>query len=293
MSGGADSLALMLLAEAAIPGRFEVATVDHGLRPEAARETAMVAETCEARGIRCAVLRVSLAPGNVQQQARLARYEALGRWAVDRGLVALATAHHADDQAETLLMRLNRGSGLGGLAGIRPSGRVEGCAVPVIRPLLGFRRSELAAIVAGAGLEPVDDPSNRDEGFDRVRIRNRLAEANWLDPAALAHSASLLGEVEDTLSAMAGEAWTQTVVLSPDHVSVGSSRWREIEVRLLERAFAQLGPSASRGDIAALLDRLGDKHPARANLAGILVERREGRIHCRPEPARRSGGLRK
>lgn len=290
MSGGPDSISLMLLSEAAIPGRFEVATVDHGLRTEAAAECDLVAEACAARGIACAVLKVSLAPGNVQQQARRARYAALGGWAQERGLVALATAHHADDQAETLLMRLNRGSGLGGLAGIRPAGRVEGCAVPVIRPLLGFRRSELADLVSGAGLVPVDDPSNADDRFDRVRVRRGLASASWLDPAALARSAALLGEAEETLAGIACEIWAASAEQASDRASVASSGWREVNLRLLERAFAHLGAAAARGELAALLDRLeAGPGGAKANLSGILVELRNGRFLCRAEPPRRSG----
>src|SRR5690349_11620180 len=105
VSGGPDSLAMLSLAEAIIPGLFEVATVDHGLRPESAAECAMVAQVCADRGIRCEVLQVEVGEGNVQARAREVRYEALGEWAGERDLSAVATAHHADDQAETLLMR--------------------------------------------------------------------------------------------------------------------------------------------------------------------------------------------
>src|SRR6187549_1955099 len=182
VSGGPDSLAMLLLAEASIPGRFEVATVDHGLRAASAGECAMVAKICSARGIPCAILRVTLAAGNLQNEARKARYAALAAWAEHRVLSAIATAHHADDQAETLLMRLNRGSGLAGLTGVREARFMPGSAVSVIRPLLAFRRRELGELVAAAGLEPVQDPSNVDARFDRARIRGALAEADWLDP---------------------------------------------------------------------------------------------------------------
>ena len=184
VSGGPDSLAMLVLAEAAIPGQFEVATVDHGLRPESAAECAAVAEICAARGIDCAVLAVTVASGNIQARARAARYAALGEWAERRGLSAIATAHHADDQAETLLMRLNRGSGLAGLTGVREARFMPGSAVTLIRPLLGFRRHELAQVVEAAGLVPAQDPSNLDERYDRARIRRALAEMDWLDPVA-------------------------------------------------------------------------------------------------------------
>src|SRR5688500_5455850 len=170
VSGGPDSLAMLLLAEAAIPGRFEVATVDHGLRPASAGECALVAQICADRAVPCSILQVTVAPGNVQNEARKARYAALTAWAEQRVLSAIATAHHADDQAETLLMRLNRGSGLSGLAGVREEGLLVGplFMCPVIRPLLHFRRSELAEVVARSGIAPIEDPSNSDDRFDRV-----------------------------------------------------------------------------------------------------------------------------
>lgn len=280
-------MALLVLCAEAIPGRFEVATVDHALRAAAAAECALVESTCTARGIACTTLKVSLARGNLQQEARRARYAALGAWAAQRGLVALATAHHADDQAETLLMRLNRGSGLGGLAGIRPIARVAGCAVPVIRPLLVFRRSELAEVVAVAGVQCVADPSNQDDRFDRVRVRAALAAADWLDPAMLARSASLLGEAEETLSAMASQAWDDGVVQAGATVTVPVSSWREINLRLLEHALATFDRQASRSELAALLDQL-DRDGAKANLVGVMVTRRGERIECAPEPPRRT-----
>src|SRR4051794_11359983 len=121
VSGGPDSLALLLLSEAAAPGRVRAATVDHGLRAESGSEAAFVARLCAERGIPHATLAVEVSRSGkgLQAAAREARYVALGGWMLRDGIGTLLTAHHADDQAETLLMRLNRGTGLGGLAGIR------------------------------------------------------------------------------------------------------------------------------------------------------------------------------
>ncbi|MGB7655807.1 MAG: tRNA lysidine(34) synthetase TilS, partial [Novosphingobium sp.] len=180
VSGGPDSLALLLLAQVALPGRIAVATVDHGLRAESAVEAALVAQLCAALDVPHLTLPVKLEPGNLQSQARAARYAALGEWLVREDLAALATAHHADDQAETLLLRLGRASGVAGLAGVRARGLVPGTGLPLLRPLLGFRRSELGDVVAAAGWQAVDDPSNRDDRFDRARIRKAIAGADWL-----------------------------------------------------------------------------------------------------------------
>ena len=144
VSGGPDSMAMLLLAHAAIPGEFEVATVDHGLRPEAADECALVERACAERDIACEILRVEVGEGNLQAKAREARYQALDDWAVAR-LDAIATAHHADDQAETLLYRLSRGTGLKGLAGMAVARRLG--AGTLMRPMLSLSRQTFSVSV--------------------------------------------------------------------------------------------------------------------------------------------------
>jgi len=197
VSGGPDSLALLLLAAAAFPGQVEAATVDHRLRPESAAEAEVVATLCAARNIPHATLTGPAILGNVQAGARALRYRLLGDWVRTRGLDFLLTAHHQDDRAETLLMRLQRGAGLAGLAGIRPRAEIGG--LKVLRPLLGWRRAELGEVVAEAGLVPAEDPGNSDERYDRARLRRQLADTNWLDAPALARSAAALGEAEEAL----------------------------------------------------------------------------------------------
>lgn len=298
VSGGADSLALLLLAQEALFGRIAVASVDHGLRPEAAGEVALVERIAGERGIPFTALAVRLRPGNTQAQARAARYAALAQWAGDAGLGAVATAHHADDQAETLLMRLNRGSGLSGLAGVRARSLVAGTEVPLLRPLLGWRKAELAAIVAAAGLTPVEDPSNSDPAFDRARLRAQLAAADWLDPVQIAASASHLAESWQALEWYAELDWHEMVMKdagAPGFTYCANAP-RIIGIETILGIIRELGGHATRSEAARAWDRLwaGEN----ASLGGVLavpgVEKVEKvgvamRVwRFRPEPARGS-----
>ncbi|SEQ54131.1 tRNA lysidine(34) synthetase TilS [Sphingobium sp. YR768] len=214
VSGGPDSMALLFLAVQAFPERVAAVTVDHQLRKESAQEAAMVARWCAGHGIDHATL-IPDAPleGNVQAWARTMRYRVIEAWRADRGIDWIMTAHHADDQIETLLMRLNRGAGVGGLAGVRGrSGRV-------VRPLLGMRKPMLQALAAAEGLPHVHDPSNADPRFDRAAMRLALADAHWLDPEAAARSAAALAEAEAALD------WT-VATLAADHVRAEGAEWR-------------------------------------------------------------------
>ena len=214
VSGGADSLALLVLAAAARPGKVEAATIDHGLRAEAHQEAAMVAGICDRLDVRHATLtaRWSEVPETaIQERARNQRYRLLGYWAEERRLDAIVTAHHAEDQAETLLMRLARGSGVRGLAGIRPRSVSPGAHIRLVRPLLGWRRAELEQVCLVAGLEPVADPSNQDERFERVRVRRALAALDWLDAGAVAHSAAILADADAALDWATRIEWDERV----------------------------------------------------------------------------------
>ncbi|GAA0761369.1 tRNA(Ile)-lysidine synthase [Erythromicrobium ramosum] len=299
VSGGPDSLALLLLAHEALPGEIAVCSIDHGLRPEAAGEVALVERIAGERGIPFTQLAVTLAPGNLQAQARAVRYAALARWAKDKGLGAVATAHHADDQAETLLMRLNRGSGLAGLAGVRARSTIAESEITLLRPLLSWRKAELAAMVAAAGITPAADPSNTNPAFDRARLRAQLAEADWLDPVALATSAAHLAEGWQALEWYAELDWHEMVMR--DDAAPGGLGYtycanvpRVIAIETICKIIAALGGHATRAEAARAWDRLwaGEN----ASLGGVLavpgVERVEKvgvpmRVwRFRPEPAR-------
>jgi tRNA(Ile)-lysidine synthase len=286
VSGGPDSLALLLLAQATIPGRFTVATVNHGLRPEAADECAMVESVCAERGIGCTILSVKAGTGNLQAAARAARYAALAEWAGREGLSAIATAHHADDQAETLLMRLNRASGLSGLAGVRARGVVPGARLSLLRPLLRWRQPELAEIVSQAGLEPAQDPSNADDAYDRVRIRKALADADWLDPPALAESAAHLADADEAIEWLVRNEWDERVSVAAG----GAIRFepgvpRAVALRMVARIVEGFGSPARGGAIARLVDGL--EGGAGGNVAGVAASVKDGGWLFRPEAPRR------
>ena len=287
VSGGPDSLALLLLAHAALPGRIAAATVDHGLRPASADEAAMVGAVCATLGVPHAVLKIELAPGNVSAQARDARYAALAGWMADAGLAALATAHHRDDQAETLLLRLNRGSGVAGLAGVRARGTVPGSALVLLRPVLGWRRSELGAVVAAAGLTPADDTSNRDPRYDRARLRAHLAGADWLDLPAIAASAAHLADADAALDWAAAREWREAVTRDGLGLTYRPQAPRAVALRVLARIVVELGDEPARG---AALTRLFATLIARqpASIGNLVARPLPGGWSFTKAPARRA-----
>jgi tRNA(Ile)-lysidine synthase len=257
VSGGPDSVALLLLAVRARTEGLRAATVDHQLRPESRAEAEGVAALCAGLGVPHDILTVRV-EGSVQAAAREARYAALGGWCVAHGLTHLATAHHADDQAETLLMRLARGAGLAGLAGIRAVRPLcEG--VTLIRPLLGCRKAELETIVAASGIAAAQDPGNANPRYDRTGARALLAATPWLDPARVAHSAAHLAEAEAALEWAAGRAFADRfdgTALDPAGLP------SELLRRVILRIFAAHGDTPRGPDLARLIATLHANRPA-------------------------------
>lgn len=194
VSGGPDSMALLWLMATLLPGQVWAATVDHGLRKGSDQEARMVASFCSREHIPHSTLRPA-APikGSLQAAARAERYHLLEQWRSANALDHILTAHHADDQLETIVMRLNRSSGVGGLSAIRSRNGV------VMRPLLHWRRSDLVGLALENDLPFVDDPSNSNNRFDRARLRQALKSQTILDPAAAARSADWLAEADEAL----------------------------------------------------------------------------------------------
>lgn len=194
VSGGPDSMALLWLMAGLIPENIAAATVDHGFRKASADEARMVAGYCAREHISHHILRPP-APitGSLQAAARAERYRLLQEWKDAQGLDFIVTAHHADDQLETMLMRVNRSSGVSGLASIR---RRNG---DIVRPLLQWRRRELLDISLDEDIPFIDDPSNADQRFDRARLRHMLRGQRLIDAEAVAKTASYLAEADEAL----------------------------------------------------------------------------------------------
>lgn len=293
VSGGPDSMAMLALAAAAFPGRVIAATFDHRLRDGSAAEAQMVAAACAALGVPHRVLlpASAIAGSSIQARAREARYAALIDWASSAGAAALLTAHHADDQAETLLMRLNRASGIAGLAAIR-AWRFDG-DVAIVRPLLGWRRADLRAIVAESGLPFVDDPSNDDMRHDRTRIRALLAANAALDSVALAASAAYLADAEEVLLRQTMLLWEERW-RGPERPFVLGDLPREMQRRLLRRAVADtrhmlgivLPPFGDGANVEAVLDALAAWRTS--TLGGVMIVAQGDGWIFRPAPPRRS-----
>jgi tRNA(Ile)-lysidine synthase len=296
VSGGPDSLALLLLVDRWARERAGSAvslTVDHGLRPDSASEAVQVGAWAEARGIAHAVLPWDgeKPRAGIQAAARQARYRLLAEACAARGILHLATAHHADDQTETVLFRRERGSGPAGLAGMAASRSLG--AARMIRPLLGWPKSALIETCRRFGQQFFEDPSNRSDRFARTGLRRRLVGDRAL-------RASLLREAR-------GAALHR--VRDDERLSDALARIAEIRpdgVVLLDRdGFASIPPETRRlvlgttlrsaggndyapaGDAVARLDEaLGNADFPGASLAGCVVRLWRERILVCREPKR-------
>ncbi|MHA7873600.1 MAG: tRNA lysidine(34) synthetase TilS, partial [Hyphococcus sp.] len=183
VSGGRDSMALARLA-AVFAARKKVRvlalTVDHGLRPESAQEAEQAAAWCKAAGLtHCILTWEGAKPSSgIQEAARHARYKLLAQAVEEAGLATLLTAHSADDQAETVFMRLARGAGAAGLSGMSATRLIAagpGAPIRLVRPFLTAPRNRLTAAVEGFRQPYIDDPGNDDPAFERIRARALLA----------------------------------------------------------------------------------------------------------------------
>ncbi len=291
VSGGPDSLALMLLADAwarARGGTVLALTVDHRLRPEAALEARQVAVWAAERGIPHRILTADAPPseiGGVQAAARALRYRLLTAACAEAGVLHLLLGHHRDDQAETLLLRLQRGSGLSGLAGMAACQTLS--EVRLLRPLLNLPKTALVDFCIQAGLTPVADPSNDALAYERVRWRALLADADAPFLAErLAETANRLGADRSILESLADRwlvTWVTPLPLGLARLPVAALRDGPEEVRLrgLARLCAWAGgtayPPRFEG-LQGLARRLEEGAQARdvLTLGGVLWVRAKG-----------------
>ncbi|HEY1258251.1 MAG TPA: tRNA lysidine(34) synthetase TilS [Stellaceae bacterium] len=205
VSGGADSLALAILADRwarARGGEIRALSVDHGLRAESAEELRRLRGWLAARSIRHEVL-VWTGPkprSGIQAAARHARYRLLADWCRDHGCLHLLTAHHRDDQIETHLIRWRANSGIDGLAGMSAVREIEHCRI--LRPLLGIGHDRLVAFLVAEDQPFITDPSNRDPAYERARLRLKSGTAVTATAvAALGHQRALREHAADRLLA--------------------------------------------------------------------------------------------
>jgi tRNA(Ile)-lysidine synthase len=304
ISGGPDSTALLLMAAewAKRRGktRIDAATVDHGLRPESADEAKAVAALCARLGVGHRVLQWKGAKptSRLQERAREARYRLLVDHAKAIGADAVMTAHHADDQAETVLFRLLRGSGVAGLRGMDLMTARDG--MTVARPLIGLKKRDLIAFADGRGAAFIDDPSNTDPRFARTRLRSllvRLGEEG-LNAEALDRLARRARETEEALAHLTAEV--EARVGSEGVIDARALFAAPIAIgqRILARRIAAAGGrDASRIGLekietlaANLRDALKERRAYGANIGGALVRlTAKGRLSFAPEPPRTSG----
>lgn len=302
VSGGSDSLALMLLAarwaEALErPPRIIVYSVDHGLRPEAVTEVAMVLDAArsqgfEARGLHWAGEKPET---GVQEAARQARYRLMAEAMAEDGATLLLTGHHRADQAETVLMRLAHGSGIEGLRAMTPLAMVEG--IKVFRPLLDIEPSALSGLVTEEGLIPARDPSNDDLAYERVRWRQLLPTLAGmdLDTATLARFATRMGEADLALGQMTDAAFSELVRLDgfgsatlpkAALLSLSPAIGRRVLARVLNIAGGRQKPRAL-GQVERLYDQVAANDlPRSATLLGTVVRLRGVSLSISREPGR-------
>ena len=310
VSGGPDSTALLWLAARWRhslkhgPALLAV-TVDHGLRPEARAEADAVKRLAKQCGVAHRTMRwVGRKPvSGLQQAARAARYRLLAKAAATIAADHILTGHTLDDQAETLLIRMSRGSGITGLCGmtqVAPLPTSKGSEILVVRPFLGVPKARLIVTLADAGLAFADDPSNRDPRFTRSRLRALMPALarEGLDSARLSQLARRVQRAEAAIEAAADAAWVKLAQERPGNTAgiefgrAFAALPAEVQLRLIGRAIARVGDEGpvELGKLEALHGALAaqseDKR-MRRTLAGAMVTRDGNRLLVEKAPARR------
>jgi tRNA(Ile)-lysidine synthase len=300
VSGGPDSMALMHLVcrwtrLILSPPRIAVLAVDHGLRPESKAEAEFVGAQAESLGLTHAILTWAgeKPKTSIQAAARGARYDLMTDYCRVHNFACVVTAHTADDQAETFLMRLRRGSGLDGLAAMATISERGG--LPILRPLLGLSKARLLAYLRCRGLPFVRDPGNVNLAFERVRVRHAmkaLASAGVARPA-LALSAARLGRARQALADAASVFLEQNLSVTPlgrGEITLDTFRAlpEDVALRVLSQVLALIAGKAQPPRMAKaerLLQAL-QSGKRQAALGGCLVTVAGGKLSFYREPGR-------
>ncbi|WFE90759.1 tRNA lysidine(34) synthetase TilS [Roseibium porphyridii] len=305
VSGGADSLCLMVLFDewrqrTGWRGSTEVLIVDHRLRAESAEEASFVVREASKRGLPVTVLHwVGPKPlANIQEEARVARYRLFAKRLSETGGQGLLLGHHLDDQAETFLDRLTRGSGVSGLSAMaadEPDGP-EG--LRLLRPFLGVRKLQLEASLMERGLSWCSDPSNKDEKYKRSRLRRILGllEAEGLTPERIFQTSAHVRRARHALEVSVKEIAKRLLVEHPaGPVKLSLPAYRdlaeEFRLRLLGVVLDRVrGQRTKRrfSSVEALDNGLMSKDGFQQTLSGCQVRASEQTIWCWREPGRKA-----
>lgn len=294
VSGGGDSMAaLVLVAGWAAPRNIAVraVTVDHRLRPEAADEARAVATFCDGRGIAHRTLCWAgwSGQGNLPATARNARYRLIADWARAEGIGAVVLGHTLDDQGETVLMRLARGSGVDGLSGMATERFAHG--LRWLRPLLQIRRAALREVLRAGNIGWAEDPGNDNPHYDRVVARRALAVLAPLgiDAEGLAATAARMAETRAALEALARDAAARMIRVAAGDVLIDIAAFVALPRDLRERMFAHALCWVAAADyrprhvaLRAVLD--GALAGQVGTLHGCLVSARRGGLRIGREP---------
>jgi tRNA(Ile)-lysidine synthase len=315
VSGGPDSTALLVLAARWVKRQKKrspkliAVTVDHGLRPQAAAEAAAAKRLARNLGVAHTTLRwrEKKPKSGLQDAARVARYRLLAQAAKRAGCAHVMTAHTLDDQAETVLFRLARGSGLTGLAGMATTSLlpVGGSEIFLLRPLLHIPKSRLVATLKVAGIAYAEDPSNKDPRFTRPRLRTLMPALarEGLDAPGLSRLAVRLRRAEATIefavhaarAALAPGPWRAHAPIDFDSACFAELP-AEVGLRLLGRAIAHAGDEGpvELGKLEVLYDALRQAPGRlRRTLAGAMVTIAANRLRIERAPARRTAAMRR
>lgn len=298
ISGGADSTALLVLVgEWVQTGRapkIAVATVDHGLRPEAREEAAAVKALAKRFKLPFTLLDARSEPRDtkIEETARVARYGALLTHAKSIGADSIATAHTLDDQAETVLMRLSKGSGPMGLAAMRHAVKREG--VELLRPLLSVPKARLVATLQARRINWAEDAMNRDPRFARARLRaaRDVLESEGLTAERLGILAFRMARLNNAIESALDDAQKAHVKRQGDQSVIASTSSKlpdEIKLRLLGRLIGRIGGVRVKLDkLERLADRIVTQPSGVATLADARIAwGREGEISITPAPPRK------